>query len=210
MSSADALRELESACEAFLHATTPAERVAAEGSLMAFRQQAQPLPLCCYVLQASTMPYVQLQALYTLRESLGREWLTLSGRDRDGLQQLLLQLLTDGRSQEAYVGAAAAQLLAVHAKHVLLNVSPDDSDTMEALTWHAGALLEQPSEAHAAADEAKYLKAQVALLAKEGTPVMRPLWFDFATDDAAQAVEDQVSQLDNQPEPDSASLIQPV
>ena len=151
MSSADALRELESACEAFLHATTPAERVAAEGSLMAFRQQAQPLPLCCYVLQASTMPYVQLQALYTLRESLGREWLTLSGRDRDGLQQLLLQLLTDGRSQEAYVGAAAAQLLAVHAKHVLLNVSPDDSDTMEALTWHAGALLEQPSEAHAAA-----------------------------------------------------------
>jgi alpha-D-xyloside xylohydrolase len=55
-----------------------------------------------------------------------------------------------------------------------------------------------------------YLKAQVALLAKEGTPVMRPLWFDFATDDAAQAVEDQVSQLDNQPEPDSASLIQPV
>jgi alpha-D-xyloside xylohydrolase len=49
-----------------------------------------------------------------------------------------------------------------------------------------------------------YLKAQVALLPKEGTPVMRPLWFDFATDDAAQAVEDQVSQLDNQPEPDSA------
>lgn len=36
-----------------------------------------------------------------------------------------------------------------------------------------------------------YLKAQVALLASAGTPVMRPLWFDFAADEAASAVEDQ-------------------
>ena len=33
--------------------------------------------------------------------------------------------------------------------------------------------------------------AQVALLASAGTPVMRPLWFDFAADEAASAVEDQ-------------------
>jgi hypothetical protein len=36
-----------------------------------------------------------------------------------------------------------------------------------------------------------YLESQVELLAKRGQPFMRPLWFDFADDPAAQGCEDQ-------------------
>ena len=36
-----------------------------------------------------------------------------------------------------------------------------------------------------------YLRAQVAALAAAGTPVMRPLWYDFPDDAPSAAVEDQ-------------------
>ena len=147
----DELRlQLEAACSAFLNAATHTERAAAEIILMAFRKMSQPLPMCCYVLQFSPMPYAQLQALYTLRENLGREWLAQPKAEREGLQLLLLKLLASGQALESYVSAAITQLLAVHAKHALLNDTHEGSATAATLLRGVeGLLMEQPSNAHA-------------------------------------------------------------
>ena len=53
-----------------------------------------------------------------------------------------------------------------------------------------------------------YLKAQVALLASHGTPLMRPLWFDFAQDEAALDVEDQFMFGESAQTPDSSDPTQ--
>eukprot|EP00966_Prymnesium_polylepis_P166751 3854412-Prymnesium_polylepis.1 len=140
--------ELEAACSSFLQAATPEVRAGAEAALMAFRRVPNAVPVCRHVLQHSAVPYAQLQALYTLREGLGREWGTLHPAEREGLQQQLLQMLSGGDALEAFVGAAAVQLLAVHAKHELLNGAGPEGAAALALMHHAAALVQGAAASH--------------------------------------------------------------
>ena len=105
-------RAIEEAALAFLNASTPEQRSAAERWLLEARKWPNPLAVCHHVLVHSATGYAKLQALYMIRECLGAQWAALSPAERTELQMLLLRLQTDA-STEQYVRAAAAQLLAV-------------------------------------------------------------------------------------------------
>ena len=148
---------VEAASLAFLNATTAQERSTAEAALLEMRRWPQPLPLCHHLLVHSTVGYAKLQALYMARECLGAQWHALTPAERGELQNLFLRLQTDGAEQ--YVRAAAAQMLAVHAKHDVLHTPPPpvgSSSTppdaaIAALLHSATQMLEDPSAARAPA-----------------------------------------------------------
>ena len=89
---AAAVTAVESAASAFLQATSPSERAAAEALLLQFRRSAQPLVVCRQLLAHSAVPYARFQALCTLRECLGREWPRVGTAEQDELQALLLHV----------------------------------------------------------------------------------------------------------------------
>ncbi|KOO34464.1 hypothetical protein Ctob_014453 [Chrysochromulina tobinii] len=154
----EAARTVEQASLAFLNATTATERSAAERWLLEIRKWPQPLACCRELLLRSMVGYAKLQALIMMRECLGTQWPMLSPAERSELQQLLLRLLAEG-SVEPYVRAAAAQNLAVHAKHDLLHALPPAGSAesgapavaLETLLQAATQMLEEPSGAHAPA-----------------------------------------------------------
>ena len=116
----DAARAVEEASAAFLNATTPEQRSAAEQWLLEARKWPNALAVCHHILVHSTVGYARLQALYMARECLGKQWQAMSQPERAELQLLLLRQQTDANT-EHYVRAAAAQMLAVHAKHDTLH-----------------------------------------------------------------------------------------
>lgn len=157
-SAEEAARTVEQASLAFLNATTAMERSAAERWLLEIRKWPQPLACCRELLLRSMVGYAKLQALIMMRECLGTQWPMLSPAERSELQQLLLRLLAEG-SVEPYVRAAAAQNLAVHAKHDLLHALPPAGSAesgapavaLDTLLLAATQMLEEPSGAHAPA-----------------------------------------------------------
>lgn len=169
----EAARTVEQASLAFLNATTAMERSAAERWLLEIRKWPQPLACCRELLLRSMVGYAKLQALIMMRECLGTQWPMLSPAERSELQQLLLRLLAEG-SVEPYVRAAAAQNLAVHAKHDLLHALPPAGSAesgapavaLETLLQAATQMLEEPSGAHAPAA----LEIMHATLSEFGAP----------------------------------------
>lgn len=144
---AEAQAQLEGACLGFLAASTERERAEAEAALLAFRTIAHPLPLCLHVLQYTSVPYAQLHALTTLRESLGREWAVIAQEQRQALFQQLLHMLTHNHALEPFVYASLMQLLAVYAKHDAINGEAECAAT-QALLHQAAAFVEQSAATH--------------------------------------------------------------
>ena len=164
---AEAAASVEAACAQFLSAASPEQRTQAEQFLLGFRKHPQPLPVCQHLLLNSTVSYAKLQALYTVRECLGALWPGLAAEERTELQRLLLQLQTAGAATERYVSEAAAQVLAVHAKHDLLHADGGaTSSAADVLLHGATQMLEEPSGAHAEAA----LRVLSAMLTEFGAP----------------------------------------
>jgi len=148
---AAAVTAVESAASAFLQATSPSERAAAEALLLQFRRSAQPLVVCRQLLAHSAVPYARFQALCTLRECLGREWPRVGAAEQDELQALLLHVAAEA-SGVSYVQGQAVQVVAVHAKlAVLHNTSAGGGGpcaAMESLQARVAQLLESADPAH--------------------------------------------------------------
>ena len=160
---------MEQAARQFLGAASAEERGAAERLLLDFRKSATPLAVCRHLLLHSSVGFAKLQALCTMRECLGTLWAALQPAERSELQLLLLRLVAneDGGAAEQYVIAAAAQLLAVHAKHDLVR-STDSGGGVAVSTLIDGAsqMLHQPGGAHADAA----IAVLNALLTEFGAP----------------------------------------
>ena len=168
---AEAAAGVEAACAAFLAAASPDQRGAAERFLLDFRQHPQPLPVCRHLLLHSSAGYAKLQALYTVRECLGALWNQLTPEVRAELQQLLLNQLAAGAAVERYVSEAAAQVLAVFAKHDLLRSegaggAGGAGGAADSLLHGAAQMLDEPSGVHAE----PALRVLSALLNEFGAP----------------------------------------
>ena len=164
-----AAASVESACTAFLAATSPHERTAAENFLLEFRRHPQPLPICRHLLVHSAVGYAKLQALCTVRECLGAQWAGLAPAERAELQTLLQQqAVAPVAAAERYVSEAAAQVLAVHAKHDLLQAEGGGASAaaIDGLLSGSAQMLDDPSGAHAEAA----LRVLSALLTEFGAP----------------------------------------
>ena len=155
---------VEAACAAFLSAASHEERANAERVLLEFRRWAQPLAVCRHLLQHSAVGYAKLQALFTVRECLGNQWSSLSVAERKELQLILLQQQTN-ESAEHFVKEASAQVLAVHAKHDLLDAHAPGGHA-DSLLQGAAQMLDEPSGVHAEAA----LRVLSALLTEFGAP----------------------------------------
>jgi hypothetical protein len=76
-----------------LQTSTGPDRLAAEASLMQWRQSPTPHAFCRYVLECSTVPAAQFHAALTLHSSLVREWPLYSLTDVLDIRGFLVNFL---------------------------------------------------------------------------------------------------------------------
>lgn len=113
------LRELEAAAEVLLappNCVTNDQRHAAEEVFMNFRKVKSPLGLCKCILDASTSDLVLFEAAGLLKDSLIREWNSVSEQDLKSLKTYLLNYVVQKTTLSAYVRERILQVVAIMVK----------------------------------------------------------------------------------------------
>eukprot|EP00124_Ichthyophonus_hoferi_P002300 Ihof_evm3s151 gene=Ihof_evmTU3s151 len=112
------MQQLEeaAACMTGSQVASRESRNAAEKVFLDFRALNGALPLCRYILERCTNPYVQFVACQTVKEAMGREWTQLEVKDVAAMEEFMLQYLVCHTDVQPYVRQELIQAIAVMLK----------------------------------------------------------------------------------------------
>ncbi|KAL1917900.1 uncharacterized protein VTP21DRAFT_3734 [Calcarisporiella thermophila] len=121
------LAQIEKACADFQVASA---RHNAEQVLLNFRQTPNILPVCKYILDHTTTPYVQFQAASAIKEGIVREYALYSKEDLSNLQNYLLGYCAHRPNLVRYVRDQLLQAFAVVTKRGFPECSEADREAI--------------------------------------------------------------------------------
>eukprot|EP01116_Phalansterium_solitarium_P013083 TRINITY_DN299_c0_g4_i1.p1 TRINITY_DN299_c0_g4~~TRINITY_DN299_c0_g4_i1.p1 ORF type:complete len:1128 (-),score=390.95 TRINITY_DN299_c0_g4_i1:363-3746(-) len=157
-----ALLVVEKACIDFQN---PVTQKAAEKVLLEFRKIPGAVSLCRYILDHTSLPLAQFQAVTTLREAVIRDWLSLSLSDKLQLRSYLLDFVLAKRS-EAYVEKLLLQTAALMTKRGWFDGDQASASSFkESLFGQLSQILEHPDPAASPEQRSKSLHVAMVLLA---------------------------------------------